>query len=233
MGFAPSRTAYALLAVGFACAAVVLFAPGSLEDGWTIRVAMVVLAAAASLGSGVLACHVVLLALIALVGGRSVTTNEPVAADRSFFGVYRVTVRDVPGLGPVRSLMNGTTLHGAQAVAPALRCRPLTYYAPSTPIGQAMSAVQARGPARIGVVGLGAGSLAAAVRPGDSLRFFEIDPLVVSLARSQFTYLDRVRAGSFRCCPRRRSADGRARAGERLRSAGPGTPSPRTPCPRT
>lgn len=103
---------------------------------------------------------------------------------RSFFGVLRRSQTYVPALGgTVKMLAHGTTLHGAQAEEPAFRCRPLVYYSPGTPIGQVFRAEAARSPAlRIGAVGLGTGSVAAYVRPGDHLTFFEIDPLVVRIS---------------------------------------------------
>jgi spermidine synthase len=113
--------------------------------------------------------------------------------DRGFFGVLSLTRIDVPGLGPTRLLAHGTTLHGAQADNPADRCRPLVYYAPTTPIGQVFGALQARKPAlRIGAIGMGAGTVAAYTRATDSLRFFEIDPLVVrmSMDPANFTYIN-------------------------------------------
>jgi len=103
---------------------------------------------------------------------------------RSFFGVMHQSQMSVAKLGgTVRMLAHGSTLHGAQAVDPKWRCRPLTYYAPETPIGQVFTSAQARKPAiRVGAVGLGAGTVSAYVRPGDALTFFEIDPLVVRIA---------------------------------------------------
>jgi SAM-dependent methyltransferase len=103
---------------------------------------------------------------------------------RSFFGVVRQTEQPVARMGgQVRMLSHGSTLHGAQAQDPRWRCRPLTYYAPETPIGQVFTSVLARKPAvRIGAVGLGTGTVSAYTRPGDALTFFEIDPLVVRLA---------------------------------------------------
>jgi len=112
--------------------------------------------------------------------------------ERGFFGVLRMTRINAPGLGPTRLLAHGTTLHGAQAEDPAQLCRPLVYYAPTTPIGQVFASVQTRKPAiRIGAIGMGAGTVAAYTRAGDSLRFFEIDPLVVSMATNPayFTYI--------------------------------------------
>jgi spermidine synthase len=71
------------------------------------------------------------------------------------------------------------------------RCRPLTYYAPETAIGQVFGAfVLQPAPVRIGAVGLGSGAVAVYTRPGDHLTFFEIDPLVVRLTHQErnFTY---------------------------------------------
>ena len=117
---------------------------------------------------------------------------------RSFFGVMRVYHLPSGGLGDVHVLTHGTTTHGAQGSSPALRCLPLTYYAPQGPIGQVIGTVQATRPAvAIGAVGLGAGSVAAYTRPADSIRFFEIDPLVLKIARdpANFTYLTQCARG--------------------------------------
>jgi SAM-dependent methyltransferase len=104
-------------------------------------------------------------------------------AERGFFGVLKVMRFDMPFLGPTRILSHGTTLHGAQSELPALHCRPLVYYAPTTPIGQVFESARRRSPAlRIGVIGMGTGSVAAFTRPTDGLRFFEIDPLVVRIS---------------------------------------------------
>jgi hypothetical protein len=111
------------------------------------------------------------------------------AADRTFFGVLRVRA-DASGSQHV--LMHGNTIHGEQSLDPMLGREPRTYYHRSGPIGQVIQAWAAklRG-GRIGVVGLGAGSLAAYVQPGQRWTFYEIDPGVVRIARdpSLFTYL--------------------------------------------
>jgi SAM-dependent methyltransferase len=76
-------------------------------------------------------------------------------------------------------------------VNPAWRCHPLVYYTPSTPIGQVFAALQKERPdLRIGAVGLGTGSVAAYVRRGDHLTFFEIDPLVIRISTNpaHFSY---------------------------------------------
>jgi hypothetical protein len=107
--------------------------------------------------------------------------------ERSFFGIQRVT-----DTGFARVLLSGTTNHGSQSTYPALRCEPLSYYTRGGPIGQLLTSVHDRLPTtRMGVVGLGTASMAAYVRPGDSLTFFEINPAVERLARhpDYFTYL--------------------------------------------
>jgi len=120
-------------------------------------------------------------------------------SERSFFGVMRVADTPEPRLGgAVHVLMHGTTLHGAQARAPEHACMPTLYYAPATPIGQAAQRVQARGPsAVIGVVGQGSGAMAAYKRAGDTLTFFEIDPMVDRLSRDPqwFTYISNCAVG--------------------------------------
>jgi SAM-dependent methyltransferase len=122
--------------------------------------------------------------------------------ERSFFGVMQVANQPDERLGgDVHALMHGTTLHGAQARDPRYACSPMTYYAPTTPIGQAAVMVQNRGPAvNIGVVGQGSGAMAAYKRAGDTLTFFEIDPMVDRLSRDPrwFTYISDCAQGPVR-----------------------------------
>ncbi len=122
---------------------------------------------------------------------------------RSFFGTY--SVRD-SGDGALRYLRHGTTLHGVQALQPALLRAPMTYYVPQSGVGHAMRIAPALyGPAaRIGVVGLGAGTLACYAQPGQAWAFFEIDPAMVTIARRDFSYLSQ-------CAPRARTVVGDAR----------------------
>jgi SAM-dependent methyltransferase len=101
---------------------------------------------------------------------------------RSFFGVVHITEIAPRGMGPTRIMVHGTTLHGAQMQTPARRCEATTYYTPRTVIGRVFATEQARKPhLRIGAVGLGAGTVATFVRPTDSMRFYEIDPLIAKL----------------------------------------------------
>jgi spermidine synthase len=111
---------------------------------------------------------------------------------RSFFGIYTVQQS-----GPdARALVHGTTVHGLQNRGSDERERmPTTYYVPESGVGLAMRAApQLFGErARIGVVGLGTGTLACYARPGQSWRFYEIDPAVADIARdpNRFTFLSR------------------------------------------
>jgi hypothetical protein len=112
---------------------------------------------------------------------------KPDSAERSFFGVVKVLELEQ---GDVRIMQHGTTMHGAQRTAGPHRLVPMTYYAPSTPIGQ-MFQSYGRTARSIGVVGLGLGSVACYAQPGQSWTFYEIDPLVAETAAdaSRFTFM--------------------------------------------
>ncbi len=113
---------------------------------------------------------------------------------RNFFGVLTVFEhrKDEPN-GHHFLLQHGRITHGLQFVDPELQTWPTTYYGPESGVGLAFKALQT-GPRRVGVLGLGTGTLAAYGRPGDYLHFYEINPQVGTLAASQFTYLNRCRA---------------------------------------
>lgn len=103
---------------------------------------------------------------------------------RNFYGTLRVTETDTAA-GPIRMLTNGTIQHGTQIIRqPGLERMPTTYYAWDSGVGLALRSAH-----RIGVVGLGVGTLAAYGHPGDSIRFYEINPLVRPVAERWFSYL--------------------------------------------
>jgi spermidine synthase len=111
---------------------------------------------------------------------------------RSFFGEVQLVRVPAPVYGVVKIMVHGSTLHGAQAERPEQRCIPTTYYGPGTPIATTIRTAQALHPAmRMGAVGLGTGTVAAFTRPTDTLRFFEIDPLIVRIAfdPSKFSFV--------------------------------------------
>ncbi len=111
--------------------------------------------------------------------------------ERSFFGVLRVT-RSPDDSEPIRSLTNGTTTHGLQHQDPSKALVPTTYYGRATGLGLALTSRPTNGESKIGVIGLGTGTLAAYGRKGDSIRFYEIDPAVVRLTGPDgyFSYLE-------------------------------------------
>lgn len=109
---------------------------------------------------------------------------------RSYFGTYTVNASES---GRVRWLNHGTTMHGMQLLDDPTR--PISYYPDTSGVGIAMlNAPRLYGPAAsIGVVGLGTGTLACYRRPGQYWQFFEIDPLVIEIARERkiFSFLEK------------------------------------------
>jgi len=108
---------------------------------------------------------------------------------RSFFGVHRVF--ELPDRN-LRYLIHGGVVHGIQHLDRSKRREPSTYFHKTGPIGQVFTAFQGRqDKRRIGVIGLGIGTLAAYSEPGQEWTFFEIDPAIADLASDpkQFTYL--------------------------------------------
>lgn len=108
---------------------------------------------------------------------------------RNFYSQLRVSERDVEGMGPRRMMRHGKVTHGEQYMEPARRRVPTAYYCEDSGVGRAIRALQTQRPLNIGVVGLGAGTMAAYARQGDHMRFYEINDQVLDLARSEFTYL--------------------------------------------
>lgn len=113
--------------------------------------------------------------------------------ERNFYGVIRVRQGVIDGVDS-RRMMHGTTMHGLQALDEAYRMAPTTYYTAPSGIGLAFRSFEQRPqvkPLRVGVVGLGIGSLAVYGNAGDVFRFYELDPAVIRLAQNEryFTYL--------------------------------------------
>lgn len=131
-------------------------------------------------------------ALIAFGGYQAIAISlEPNARTRSYFGIY--TIHSNPA---ERQLAHGTTVHGTQLRgSPARERTPTAYYVPGSGVGQAMQALPSLygSSARVGVVGLGAGTLACYAQPGQQWQFYEIDPAIVRIARDtrQFSFLSR------------------------------------------
>ncbi|HEY3443085.1 MAG TPA: fused MFS/spermidine synthase [Paludibaculum sp.] len=108
---------------------------------------------------------------------------------RNFYSQLRVEEYQDKKVGPMRSLLHGRIYHGEQGMSDAWRRKPTAYYCPDSGVGRSLLASQGRGARRIGVVGLGCGTLAAYGQKGDTMRIYEINPQMVDLARTEFTYL--------------------------------------------
>jgi hypothetical protein len=132
-------------------------------------------------------CYAVTLATL---GGLShLQAGTLLHIDRNFFGVKRVLLDPS---GSFRTLAHGTTRHGSQSTDPARAGEPLAYYHRSGPIGDVFAALdEAGGAARVGIIGLGTGSVACYARPGQHFTFYEIDPAIERIARDRryFTFL--------------------------------------------
>jgi hypothetical protein len=115
--------------------------------------------------------------------------NDVIFMHRNFYGTLRVREQG-SGERQVRRLLHGVILHGEQPTLGPDRLEPGTYYGRSSGVAVAIAAKQQRGPVRLGFVGLGVGTLSAYGRAGDTVRFYELDPDVLLLARTYFTYLD-------------------------------------------
>src|SRR6185295_837700 len=102
---------------------------------------------------------------------------------RNFYGVVRT--RDYAAPVPFRAMYHGGINHGGQLLDTAVRNTPSSYFGRSSGYGRTFESLPA-GPRHIGVIGLGAGAIAAYGRRGDVFRFYEIDPQVVTVARSEF-----------------------------------------------
>lgn len=121
---------------------------------------------------------------------------------RNFYGVLRVSDVTPPPVAPegvaapaspldgrYRQLVNGTIEHGLQFLAASRRDLPTTYYGPNSGIGVALRALEGTRPLRVGVIGLGTGTIATYGRVADRYTFYEINPLAIQLAHSEFTFL--------------------------------------------
>jgi hypothetical protein len=132
------------------------------EEGWTARLLWLTVSIAM---------------LVALIAEIHSYRKDAVVMTRSFYGSLRV-VESMRGGGIARMLYHGIVEHGAQYVDPTKRREPTTYFGPQSGAGLALR-LCCDGPKRVGIIGLGAGTLAAHGKPGDAFQFYEINPQVI------------------------------------------------------
>jgi hypothetical protein len=162
-----------------------------------ILLALVMLASVRSAPRQLMAAAMMCLALVTL--SSEVRRGN---AERSFFGVYRMQFApSADGAGFFRTLVHGTTLHGAQRQydrqgKPVDDTVPTTYYYPESPMGQTIAKrrevlAKRNEKGHYGIVGLGTGSSACHKQEGETWKFFEIDPTVIKIARNpaNFTFI--------------------------------------------
>lgn len=130
----------------------------------------------------------VLAAVIAQAARGAADDGVPVAATRSFYGA--LAVRDF-GAGDTRyrELRHGSIVHGLQIQGQDHSRVPTAYYGEDSGVGWAVSTLPIERPRRVGVVGLGAGTVAAYGRSGDVYRFYELSPDVARIAQEHFSFL--------------------------------------------
>jgi len=176
---------------------VAVLAPLAFDAYYELGIGLVVLAFLAALRFNALnrlaqaASLAVLLAVTGCAVYDGLAYHEDVRlSTRSFYGVLRVKEFGSPGeAGHLRRLVHGAIMHGEQYQTGGWRRFVTSYYQGTSGIGRALEAKQLAGPVRVGVVGLGTGTLAAYGREGDVFRFYEVDRSVVDIAWSEFSYL--------------------------------------------
>ncbi len=116
--------------------------------------------------------------------------DNTIEATRNFYGVLRVQEWDAGTANDHRSLIHGTILHGTQYRSPELERQPTTYYTENSGIGRAIESLHpSLRPLKVGIIGLGTGTIAAYGSPGDVYRFYDINPAVVGIAKRDFSYV--------------------------------------------
>ena len=103
---------------------------------------------------------------------------------RNFYGVLRVSED-----GETRRLVHGTITHGVQFLDPKKQGEPTTYYAKESGVGLAIAGISPPANRKIGVIGLGTGTVASYGKLGDTIHYYEINPLVADIANHEFSYL--------------------------------------------
>ncbi len=187
---------YLMMSLGGAAGAVLvaiiapLVLPGYFELGIAL-ISLGVLFAIRVRGLASWGVVTVLVATVALVvkGGYDYTRGIRVM-ERDFYGVVRTA--DFPSPVPYRSMYHGAIMHGGQLLGDSFRNTPADYFGPDSGYGRVFTSLREmdpRKPLNVGVIGLGAGVIAAWMKPGDALAFYEISPRVVDIARREFTFL--------------------------------------------
>ncbi|MCX7275651.1 MAG: fused MFS/spermidine synthase [Burkholderiales bacterium] len=187
---------YLMLSVGGALGAVLIaiVAPLTLPGYFELGIVLVLLAALLAVRLErvlrLLALGVTAASLVLVVRGAIDYSDGIRVMERDFYGVVRT--RDWQEPSPYRTMYHGSIMHGGQLLGPQFKNVPADYFSPGSGYGRVFAALNELDPAKprsVGVIGLGAGVLAAYGRPGDTMVFYEISPRVVDIARREFTLM--------------------------------------------
>ena len=187
---------YLAMSVGGALGAVLvaIVAPNVLTGYFELNVALVLLAMlvplrVAGIGRAIAALAVLVTGWFAASGAYDYS-NGIRAMERDFYGVVRTRDRSHDGVN-YRAMLHGGIVHGGQLLGDRYRNRTADYFGPTSGYGRLFSVLNERrpGPRKVGVIGLGAGVVAAYGRQGDEMIFYEISPAVIDVQQRDFTFL--------------------------------------------
>jgi spermidine synthase len=187
---------YLMLSLGGAVGAVLvaIVAPLTLRGYYELNIVLVVLALLALVRLPgwlrlVGAAAVAVTAWYSVQGGREYTEDVRVMA-RDFYGVVRTRDREVEGVR-YRAMLHGGIVHGGQLLGDEYKNTASDYFGPTSGYGRLFATLNdiKPGPRNVGVIGLGAGVIAAYGRKGDTITFYEISPKVVDIEKKEFRFL--------------------------------------------
>ena len=196
-------TFYLMVSIGGALGALLVgvIAPLTLPAYYELEISIVALAAMATwlMWRKIHISAVLLGAVITLfTGAAAIYTviqfrEDVVVMSRNFYGTLRVKQYDPPSVEyRRRSLVHGAILHGDQYMDPPYNRSATTYYKTKSGIGRILLLKEKQSPdkpRKVGIIGLGTGTIATYGGKGDVYRFYDINPDVVTIARRDFTYL--------------------------------------------
>ena len=114
-----------------------------------------------------------------------------IVSKRNFYGVLHVEEKSKDNQNHHRrELYHGRVMHGFQLLEPIKKFMPTSYYVDKSGLGKLMQYYPRDNPLRIGVIGLGVGTISVYGEKGDYFRYYEINPQVIEIAKQQFSYLE-------------------------------------------
>ena len=196
-------TFYLMVSIGGALGALLVgvIAPLTLPAYYELEISIVALAAMATwlmwrkihISAVILGCVITMFAGAAAVYTVIQFREDVVVMSRNFYGTLRVKQYDPPSVEyRRRSLVHGAILHGDQYMDPPYNRSATTYYKTKSGIGRIILLKEKQAPdkpRKVGIIGLGTGTIATYGGKGDVYRFYDINPDVVTIARRDFTYL--------------------------------------------